>query len=182
MKYLILVFAIILVSASLHAQDRPVEITPSLEKKMRIEVAKETAQLRSYLINNERPANVMEFTIDTFQVERYFAKSMSYNYSTVGMVNAAYEAAHKYDSLLNKYYKKLLAVLKPNDKSALINAQKAWITFRDSEEKLYRVISKEEYSGGGTIQQLNNSSSYLDMIRSRAIAIADYYLRATGSE
>ena len=78
------------------------------------------------------------------------------------MRDAGYEAATLYDSLLNKYYKKFLAVLKGEDKKNLLQAQKSWLAFRDNETKLVETISKDQYSGGGTMQQLTESSEYLD--------------------
>ena len=95
------------------------------------------------------------------------------------MRTACFDAAYKYDSLLNKYYKKLLFVLMSEDKKILLNAQKAWIAFRENEIKLIETISKDEYSGGGTLQLLIDSSSYLDLIRNRAIEIFKYLQKAT---
>lgn len=105
------------------------------------------------------------------------AKSMEYDYSTAGMSDASYYAAHQYDSLLNKYYKRLLSVLKGADKAVLIKAQKAWLAFRDSEMKLVDTMSKEEYSGGGTVQQLTDASIYLAFIKNRVVTLFDHYSR-----
>jgi uncharacterized protein YecT (DUF1311 family) len=101
------------------------------------------------------------------------------DFSDFGMRDAGYKTAKLYDSLLNKYYKNLSTTLQGEDKKVLIQAQKAWITFRDSEFKLVETISKDEYSGGGTMQQLTEASEYLDLIKSRTIAIFDHYIRAT---
>jgi uncharacterized protein YecT (DUF1311 family) len=95
------------------------------------------------------------------------------------MTTAGYEAAKAYDSLLNKYYKKLLSKLKPVDKTTLTQAQKAWIAFRDTEEKLIATVSKDEYSGGGTVQQLIDTSQYLELIKQRALQIFDHLDRIT---
>lgn len=163
-------------------QNLPVEVTPAIEKKIRQEIEKEVIKLKADLkIANESEA-VKEFASDTFRIEKYAEKYMSYDWSTAGMRSATYSVAEGYDKILNKYYKKLLAVLKPADKPVLIKAQKAWITFRDSENKLVDTISKDEYSGGGTIQQLNDASAYEGLIKDRAITIFGHYLRATQSE
>ena len=104
------------------------------------------------------------------------------DYSDFGMRQAGYETAKLYDILLNKYYQKLLTALKADDKKALIQAQKAWIIFRDNEFKLVETLSKTEYSGGGTVQQLIESSEYLDLVKKRTIALFNHYLRTTELE
>jgi hypothetical protein len=51
-------------------------------------------------------------------------KWVDLDYRDFGMRDANYAAAHLYDSLLNKYYKKLLAMLKADDKKILIQARR----------------------------------------------------------
>lgn len=54
-------------------------------------------------------------------------------------------------------------------------AQKAWLQFRDTESKLIKTLSKDEYSGGGTIQSNIVTSSYADLVVKRCIDIFNYY-------
>ncbi len=117
--------------------------------------------------------------LNDLQVEKFMEKWVGFDYRDCGMRDAGYAGAKLYDSLLNKYYKKLLATLKGDDKKLLIQAQKDWLAFRDSESKLVETISKDKYSGGGTMQQLTESSKYLALIRDRFLTIFDRYLRAT---
>jgi uncharacterized protein YecT (DUF1311 family) len=173
MQKLLLFFAILLQLISF-GQDRPQEVTPAIQKTIKADIDKGVLKLKAELKKDETSALQMEFTIDTFRVEKYFELYMKYDYSTAGMVTAGYEAAHSYDSLLNKYYKKLLNKLKPADRSSLIQAQKAWIAFRDAEEKLISTVSKDEYSGGGTIQGLIDSSDYLELIKQRLMEIFNH--------
>ena len=181
MKQISFLFGLLLFFTSVHSQEikDPVEVTPTLDKKIIQETELEVAQFQSNLKTEKASKLTIEFSLDTFRIERYSKKYMSYDYSTAGMRTATYVSAKKYDSLLNKYYKRLLAVLKGNDKQSLIQAQKAWITFRDSEIKLIDTISKDEYSGGGTIQQLTDASDYLNLIMTRTVTIYQYLSRAT---
>lgn len=159
----------------------PVEVTDAIEKKITNDIAKEADALRAKLLKgNEHEYNI-EFELDTFRVHRYMQLYIEYDWTTAGMRMATYEAASRYDSLLNKYYKRLMEVLKPEDKKVLVSAQKAWINFRDNELKLVDVIGKDEYSGGGTIQQLIDASEYFDIIEKRTITIFQHYMRATQS-
>lgn len=179
MKYLILLIPILFSHTIVFSQDTsdPVEVTPAIEKKINEQIITAVRSLKTKMTNNKKSTTLIEFTLDTFRIENYEKRYMDYDYSTAGMRTATYDAAYKYDSLLNKYYKKLLAVLKQSDKRVLVNAQKSWITFRDNELKLIDTISKDEYSGGGTVQQLINASEYLDIIKQRTITIFAHYMR-----
>lgn len=191
MKTYIFLLSFLLLQMAVFSQkkEEPIEVTPAIEKKIAQEVSKEVGLLREKLkkpdnhegIISYTHENIIEFTLDTFSINRYMTRYMEYDWSTAGMRYAGYEAANKYDSLLNKYYKKLMNILKPEDKKVLTNAQRAWISFRDSELKLIDVVGKDEYSGGGTMQQLIDASEYLDFITHRTIAIYQHYLRATQS-
>jgi len=179
MKYLKLLFPILFSHTIVFSQDKsdPIEVTPAIEKKINEEIITAVRSLKAKMTSDKESAASIEFALDTFRIEKYEERYMDYDYSTAGMRSATYDAAHKYDSLLNKYYKKLLAVLKETDKAALVNAQKSWIIFRGNELKLIDTISKDEYSGGGTVQQLIDASEYLDIIKQRTNTIYEHYMR-----
>ncbi len=160
----------------------PVEMTPQLQAKIKNNIELLVPPFKRNLEKYKMNSTEIEFAVDTFCVEKFMEKWIEVDYTDAGMSEGAYAGARLYDSLLNKYYKKLLAVLKADDKKTLIQAQKAWIQFRDSEYKLIETISKDEYSGGGTIQQLNDSGDYLNLVKTRTIAIYEHYARATRSE
>ncbi len=159
--------------------DKPVEVTAAISKRISQQVAGQASKLKAQMTAAGETAITIEFAIDTFKIEQYLSAYIDYDWSTAGMREASYDAADKYDSLLNKYYKKLLARLAPADRPALVNAQKAWIAFRDNELKLEATLRKDEYSGGGTIQELIGSSNYLDIIKSRVVTLYDYYCSAS---
>lgn len=160
----------------------PVEVTPDLLETIKVNIEKDVPRIKKQLENSGENAIRIEFSLDTFKVERLLSKMVELDYSDIGIGNANNEAAKNYDILLNKYYKKLLAVLKGDDKKSLITAQKYWLSFRDSETKLIETISKDEYSGGGTMQQLIESTDYFNLIKSRTIIIFEHYVRAIQSE
>ncbi len=83
----------------------------------------------------------IEFSKDTSYIGQVLMQRMKIDYTTVGMNKAIQEMASWYDQLLNKYYNKLLKLLKPQDKTALVTAQKAWLQFKDAESKLIRTLS-----------------------------------------
>ena len=71
----------------------------------------------------------IEFSIDTFYIGQVLSKRIDLDYTTVGMNISINEMSSNYDRLLNNYYTKLLKILQPQDKTALVTAQKAWLQF-----------------------------------------------------
>jgi uncharacterized protein YecT (DUF1311 family) len=178
--YLLLLLLIVATFAMAQTHNGPTPITPAIEAKINAEIEKEIpaflVKLEKY--NSERTDKFDEstkFGLDTFRIESSYRKTMDYDYSTYGISKATSDAAAKYDALLNKYYKLLAAKLKPADKAALIAAQRSWIAYRDNEVKLYAVLSKGEYSGGGTIQSSIAASRYYAMIKARVSQLFEYY-------
>jgi uncharacterized protein YecT (DUF1311 family) len=160
------------------AKGQTTEITPELQQKLRQAIELQVPAFKKKLEKEKLNPGIIAFFIDTFRIERLLDRSVELNFSDFSMRDANYTAAAGYDSLLNKYYKKLLNQLKGDDKKLLQQAQKNWIAFRDSETKLVETISKDEYSGGGTMQELTESSMYLDIIKRRVLAIFSHYSRA----
>jgi len=76
---------------------------------------------------------------------------------------------------MNRYYNRLLKLLNAGNKQTLVTAQKAWLTYRDSESKLIGTLTKEEYSGGGTMQSLISTDLYARLIVKRTLDIFSYY-------
>jgi uncharacterized protein YecT (DUF1311 family) len=178
MKYIILTFTLFIQFIALAQNKAPVEVTPGLQKKMRQDIEKEVPKLKERLEKENETQTAIEFCIDTFRVEQLLSKWINIDYGDFGMRDAGYAAARHYDSLMNKYYKKLSSVLKGDDRNTLKQAQKAWLSFRNNETKLVETISKDEYSGGGTMQQLTEASEYLSLVKNRTIVLYDHYVRA----
>lgn len=124
----------------------------------------------------------IEYAGDTFKIERFMATWIAYDNREFSLREAINTGANLYDSLLNKYYKRLNAALKGEDKKSLIQAQRVWLTFRASETKLVYIISKTAYSGGGKKEQLIEAYSNLDMLKTRTHSLYKHLVRATQNE
>jgi uncharacterized protein YecT (DUF1311 family) len=185
MKYLIFLTGyFVFLTASYGQKDNgPIGVTDSIDKKIKEEVRLEAMRFSKEL--SQKGYNLdsvaIAFMVDTLRIERYQIKFLAYDYTTAGMRQSAYDAADKYDSLLNKIYKKILALLQPQDKAVLVAAQKAWLVYRDKELKLIDKISDEKYSGGGTIWQVLNASDYYGMVKQRTIEMFSHYLNISGN-
>jgi uncharacterized protein YecT (DUF1311 family) len=155
--------------------DGPKEITPQVLQKIKTDVEKLVPAFKKNLSKQDLNADQVEFSVDTFRIEQIVSKRMDIDYSTVGMNITVDEMTTSYDKLMNKYYNKLLKILKPEDKKTLVTAQKTWLAYRDAEAKLIGTMTKEEYSGGGTIQSNIATGSYSDLVVKRAIEIFNYY-------
>lgn len=158
------------------------EITDLEMKKLKSEIDIEANKLRQKLdkedyISELNESISIDFQVDTFKIESLFSRRLDMDYSTIGMVEAIIDLEKEYDLLLNKYYKILVAKLNETDKGILKNSQRNWIQFRDIERQLNSEISKEEYSGGGTIQQIIVSDKYLNITKNRVLELNDYLFR-----
>lgn len=180
MKILLLMTCFAL-AASLHAQQTsggPQEVTPEIAAKINAEIAKEIPVLKKKYKQerDEISDEEIAFRIDTFKIEKFFERTVDYDYSTSGMNHNGYMAAEKYDTLLNKYYKLLLGKLAIEDNNILIEAQRAWLVYRDKELKLFAKLRERQYSGGGTIQSNIYASEYLDFIEARVFTLFHNYI------
>ncbi len=178
MKYLILILILFHPLLSI-CQMAPVEVTQAIQNEIQQDIEKKIPDLKKRLEGEDRNPIEIAFILDTFRFERFFSKWIELDYRDFGMRDACYITAELYDSLMNIYYKKLLITLKGNDKEILIQAQNAWIVFRDSNAKLIEILSGDEYGGGGTSSALSNASQYLEVVKDRTIDLYRHYKTAT---
>jgi uncharacterized protein YecT (DUF1311 family) len=155
--------------------DGPKEITPQIVQNLKADIEKQIPTFKKLLSKKDFTAEQIEFSLDTFRIEKLVSKRMDIDYSTVGMNTTVEEKTTSYDKLMNKYYIKLLKILKPEDQKVIINAQRAWLIYRDAEAKLIETMTKNEYSGGGTIQSNIAVGSYAGLVVTRTIKIFNYY-------
>ncbi|RKR82733.1 uncharacterized protein DUF1311 [Mucilaginibacter gracilis] len=173
MKRIVALAALLVLSFSLRAQ---LSFTPEQNKTIANAVEQKLAVFKAKLVNLKVSAIESEFAIDTFKVEHLMAERLNTSYVTSDMIITAGDASRGYDLLLNKYYKKLMSVLKDTDKQVLLQTQKNWIAFRDSESKLIGVIGGDKYTGG-TMQAPIDAELYLQLIKKRTCDIYEHYSR-----
>lgn len=183
-KYLFVTVIILSIISTANAQnfDKPtVQVTPETMAKLKLDVEREVPAFKERIRKSKYNPVVSEFAVDTFRIEHLTAKWIKVDYTGGGMSEATYNEAKEYDVLLNKYYKKLLAILNSEERKKLIAAQKSWLSFRDNEANLIEAINEKVYAGG-TIQGLTNASEYLNLIQTRAKDLYSYYVRCMGDE
>ena len=152
-------------------ENGPKEITSEMLSKIKQEAILETTSFRQSLDSMDYSAQFKGFIADTFLINRVMSKMMEIDYSTFGINNANDYSVKEYDVMLNANYNLLMNRLKGEDKKVLKDAQLKWIAFRDAELHLLGVLSKEGYSGGGTIQTNLLGAAYADRILSRVIEL-----------
>ena len=175
MKYFFLSMILCVIGNIALGQNRLQEISPEISKKIEAEVEVQIPKLKLRLSKQELNADEIEFKIDTFRIETIASKRMEIDFSTTGMNITVDESTTSYDKLMNKYYGKLMKLLKPEDKKILITAQKAWLLFRDAELKLIGTMTDDQYSGGGTIQSNIRMGQYSSLVVERTKDIFNYY-------
>lgn len=152
-------------------------ITPATEKKINTAVEQQVDSFRQLTLDNHKYLSTarLAFMLDTFRIKHIADEQIAIDYTTAGMNIAVNQLASSYDKLMNRYYNKLLQLLKPEDRKVLLSAQRSWLTFRNAESKLIGIMMQEEYSGGGSIQSNIASSSYSELVIRRTNQIFNYY-------
>lgn len=92
--------------------------------------------------------------------------------STHGMIQAFGKGQELWDKELNRVYKELMKALAndPEGKKALVEAQRAWIAFRDQELKLlHAVYSRKD----GSMFRPMAADDVMNVTRARAIELKD---------
>jgi len=151
------------------------ELTPAILQDIKADIEIKAIQFKSTLSTVEMTPDQIEFSVDTFKIEQTALKKVDIDFSTAGMNKATNDLTASYDTLLNKYYQKLLTSLSIEDKNVLIVAHRAWMSFRDAEAKLIWTMTKDVYSGGGTIQSNIATDSYSYLVKQRALEMYRYY-------
>lgn len=114
---------------------------------------------------------------DIDQVQIDYAACADEAISTVEQVNCAYNAYAAADVELNVVYKEINAGLNVKTKGdkavkdALLNAQRAWITFRDTNCAAYGTTAY-----GGTLGNVLTYSCLANMTIARTVELRDLYL------
>ncbi|MFZ2961259.1 MAG: lysozyme inhibitor LprI family protein [Candidatus Ozemobacteraceae bacterium] len=102
-------------------------------------------------------------------------KLLAQDESTAGMVQAFARGQELWDKELNKIYQELTKALSKDEaeKKILVEAQRAWMTFRDQEMKLlHAVYSKKE----GTMYRPMAANDVMQITRARALALKNWLL------
>ena len=68
-------------------------------------------------------------------IDQAMDAAMERDSSTAGMVNAVSKANKDWDKEMNALYQDLKKTMKPEEWTALVAAQKAWIVYRDAQTK-----------------------------------------------
>ncbi|NRS88557.1 uncharacterized protein YecT (DUF1311 family) [Flavobacterium sp. 7E] len=166
MKSRLLLF-LLLSAAFVNAQEG---LTPAKLAEIEAQVDKQALKFKDSLIKRNAGADFSlhnEFETDIYRAEKLADKKVEVDYSTAGMTSAIVDLNKDYDKLLNKYYAILMKKLQPKDQEKLKISQRNWIKFRDSEDELIGIITKTEYSGGGTIQSNIMAGRISDLTKSR---------------
>ncbi len=162
--------------------DAPKEVTLQILQQLKANIEKQIPAFRKKCSDSDLTVGEIEFAVDTFRIEELARKRMDIDYSTLGRNTAIEALTVSYDKLMNKYYHRLLKMLKPEDQKVLVTAQRAWISFRNAEANLIAAIAKEEYTGGGTIQTTIAVETYHKLVVQRTRAIFNYYDNIRGDQ
>lgn len=145
--------------------------------EMECEVKVEEINLPYYL-REEDSSYLKEFEEDIKLIDEQQAKMLEKDSSTLGMLESSDLRYKELDKMLNKYYKILSSRLGPEAREELVNTQRAWISYRDTQIKFIREYNTQIH-GMGTITPVITYSDINTLIEGR---IRDFVLLIDGTE
>ena len=104
-------------------------------------------------------------------IDQWLETHMSHDESTAGMRNTTNEAREMWEAEMNKVYNRLMSKLTQKQQTALREAQRNWLKFRDAENK---VISETIASKDGTMFQLIATGNGMQLVRERTLNLLAY--------
>ena len=114
--------------------------------------------------------NILSFAQN--KIDADLEKCLSKDNSTAGQRSCISSAQKLWDKELNKSYLSLSQKLSKNGKSELLEAQRSWMKFRDSEFKL---IDKYYFDvRKGTLFYVIAENRKLEIVKERALQIKEY--------
>lgn len=113
----------------------------------------------------------LNITADTTIIENKYDAELDKAKSDIESAMVVGNAMDSYDKLLNKYYNACVKKLTGIQKTNLINAQKAWIVFRNNE---FKYLDKK-YAGGPGSGLSFALSDKLDFIKRRVVELFNHW-------
>ena len=108
-------------------------------------------------------------TMDPIDIE--YKECLSKDTSTSNLYICAFETYAKWDKQMDREYKKLQKKIKrEKDKKALVQAQNAWVSFRDFEFKSYDNM----FNQPGYNWVLQRANGRIDLVRARTMQLKAY--------
>ncbi len=89
--------------------------------------------------------------------------------TTLAMVECAAASYDRWDDELNRQYKRLTALLSPEEQQALRDAQRKWIAFRDAE---FAFIAATHSRMQGSMYQPLHMEARKELVKARALQLA----------
>jgi uncharacterized protein YecT (DUF1311 family) len=176
------IFFFLLISFNAFAQeDRPVAINPIIMERIEKQVNEQLIIFEKACLDEGYTAIEIEFIKDTFKVENILHRQSNIDYSYTGNILALQNASKSYEALMDKYYTKLMKTLGANEQKILMQTQKNWITYRDSEKKMMRTIGIAKYAKDVDSHDQLANGSYCYLLQSRVIALYMAYMFSAGS-
>ena len=112
------------------------------------------------------------FSLAQNKIDTDLEKCLSQRNFTAGQISCASSARDSWDKELNKSYLSLTQKLSKTGKKELVEAQRNWILFRDSEFKL---IDKYYFDvKKGTLFYVIAENKKLEIVKERALQIEEY--------
>jgi uncharacterized protein YecT (DUF1311 family) len=106
-----------------------------------------------------------------FPIDREYQECLAKDTSAGNLYNCSFEAYAAWDRMMDKEFKKLIRNLRSDkDKSAMKQAQTAWMAYRDAEFKSYDNM----FNRPGSYWIRMRAQGRIEVVRARALQLAAY--------
>jgi uncharacterized protein YecT (DUF1311 family) len=110
-------------------------------------------------------------------IDAQLEQEMDQNGGTTLAMREAQARAHAgWDAELNGVYRELIAILSPEEQLLLRDAQRSWLSFRDTEAEFWW---SQSVSGGGSLQPINVAGYGIELLKARVCQLTKYKNAAT---
>lgn len=110
---------------------------------------------------------------ETYSIDKVEQKCLDKSQSTADMLRCTNKAYDDWDKEMNKSYNLLMKKLPANQKSELLKAQKAWLVFRDNNQKFIKTSIWEGKQGTMFLPIAINED--VELVKQRALQLGSYY-------
>lgn len=160
------------------AQDEPETDHVKLQQDTKNASVKFKQQISALEYNSDfEKSTSISFRVDTFLIQDFLNRRLEFDYTTRDMTEAFNQAKEEYEKLINKYYQILYNKVNETDKQAVKSNHESWIAYETAEIALMRILYKEDYTGGDSIQSINYAADLMHLKKERALS---YYKKLLG--
>ena len=171
----LLFFLCLFMSFGTNAQEVLPELSEKRVAQVKLSIEQDIKNLKIKSKFKDMPSYEVEFYVDTFRIEQLLERCLNFEMSNADRYMLYEQQIKSYESLVTKYYFKLLSKLSIEDKKKLTTALDAWKQYNKAQMDIIWLFQSDAYTIGGTVQIDIAYSKIIGMVKSKVEELYDYY-------